>query len=159
MEKVAKAVLRYLFQEYKKAPTVLYSINTVTAFYKTDALTVANFLVDKKWIREEWINQNEVTCRISVEGIQIVNALFIHNKITNLVAGLAEGGGSRELMTIFQNNIEEYAIALDIVYHMEKMGLVSIIHNQGRVDVELTSSGWTFSESGGKALLVLMSVA
>lgn len=77
MEKVPKAILRYLFQEYLKGPTVLYSINCVTDLYKTDPKRVSNYLVDKKWIREQWIYQNNlVACRITVEGIEEVNPVL-----------------------------------------------------------------------------------
>ncbi|HET6542841.1 MAG TPA: hypothetical protein VFG46_20280 [Chryseolinea sp.] len=45
MEKVTKAVLRYLFQEYLKGPTVLYSINGITDSFKSDAVAVSNFMM------------------------------------------------------------------------------------------------------------------
>ena len=45
VEKVTKAVLRYLFQEYLKGPTVLYSINGITDSFKSDAVAVSNFMM------------------------------------------------------------------------------------------------------------------
>ena len=45
MEKVTKAVLRYLFQEYLKGPTVLYSTNGITDSFKSDAVAVSNFMM------------------------------------------------------------------------------------------------------------------
>jgi len=75
MEKIAKAVLRYLFQEYLKGPAVLYSI------------------------------------------------------------------------------------ALDIIYQLEKLELVTIIHEKGTINVALTTQGWHYAEKQGKSLFTLMAVA
>jgi hypothetical protein len=160
MEKVSKAVLRYLFQEYLKGPTVLYSINGITDLYKSDPVAVSNFMMEKQWIREPWIHQNNlVTCRITVIGIEEVNPVFIQNKLKYLINGLVKAGGRKSLMEIFQNKIEEYAIALDIVYQLEKLELVKIIHEKGSIDIELTSHGWRYAERQDKSLFALMSVA
>ena len=160
MEKVAKATLRYLFQEYLKGPTILYSINAVTDLYKTDPIAVSNYLVEKKWIRELWVHQNNhVACKITVEGIEEVNPLFIRNKLQKLIGGLVDGGGRKSLMEIFQNKIEEYSIALDIIYQLEKLGLVSIKHQGGNINIELTPYGWKYFEKKGKSLFTLVAVA
>lgn len=160
MDKVIRATLRHLFHEYLKAPSVLYTINTVSDVYKTDAIQISNFLLDKNWIRERWIHQNNlVTCRITVEGIEAINPVYIENKLKQLIGGLAEAGGSRNLMDIFRNKIEEYVIALDIVYQLEKMGLILMRHQKGNITIELTPYGWQFFEKKGKSLFALMAVA
>ena len=131
MEKVSKAVLRYLFHEYLKGPTVFYSINGVTDSFKSDAVAVSNFMMEKQWIREQWIHQsNLVTCRITVLGIEEINPAFIHNKLKYLIDGLVKAGGRKSLTDIFQNKIEAYAIALDIVYQLEKLELVTLVHEK-----------------------------
>lgn len=160
MEKVSKAVLRYLFHEYLKGPTVLYSINGVTDSFKSDAVAVSNFMMEKQWIREQWIHQsNLVTCRITVLGIEEINPAFIHNKLKYLIDGLVKAGGRKSLTDIFQNKIEAYAIALDIVYQLEKLELVTLVHEKGTIDVALTTQGWLYAEQRGRSLFTLMAVA
>ena len=160
MEKVSKAVLRYLFQEYLKGPTVLYSINGVTEIYKVDPITVSNYMMEKQWIREQWVHQNNlVTCRITVLGIEEIDSIFIHNKLKYLLTGLVKAGGRKSLVEIFQNKIEEYAIALDIVYQLEKLELVTLIHEKGAIDVALTRQGWHYAENQGKSLFAIIAAA
>jgi hypothetical protein len=160
MEKVARAVLRYLFQEYLKAPNISYTINTITTNYKADPVAVSEYLQEKKWIREPWVYQNNVvTCRITVEGIEEVNPVFIRNQLRGLIGGLVEHGGRKSLMGIFEKNIEAYSIALDIVYQLEKLGLILIIHTAGEINIELTAYGWQFFEKKGRSLFALMTLA
>ena len=160
MEKVSKAVLRYLFQEYLKGPTVLYSINGITDLFKSDAVAVSNFMMDKQWIRETWVHQNNIVmCRITVVGIEEINPAFIHNKLQYLIDGLVKAGGRKSLTEIFQNKIEEYAIALDIVYQLEKLEFVTLVHENGTIDVALTTQGRHYTEKQGKSLFTLMAVA
>lgn len=160
MEKVARATLRYLFQEYLRGPSIPYAINHITDSYKADPVPVANYLSERNWIREQWVSRNQlVTCRITVAGIEEINPVYIHNKLKNLVGGLVSDGGRKSLMSIFQNKIEEYSIALDIVYQLEKLGLVNIIHEHGEINIELTSYGWKFFDKSGKSMLTLMAVA
>jgi hypothetical protein len=160
MEKVSKAVLRYLFQEYLKGPTVLYSINGVADSFKFDAVAVSNFMMERQWIRETWVHQNSIVmCRITVVGIEEINPSFIHNKLKYLIDGLIQAGGRKSLTEIFHNKIEEYAIALDIVYQLEKLKLVTLVHENGTIDVALTRHGWHIAEKQGKSLFTLMAVA
>ena len=160
MEKVARATLRYLFHEYLRGPAVPYAINHITDSYKANAQEVANFLSEKGWIRELWIYQdNKVTCRITVAGIEEINPVYIHNKLKKLVGALVSEGGKKSLAGIFQNNIDEYAIALDIVYQLEKLTLVGIIHERGEINVELTSYGWKFFQKKDRPLMTLMVAA
>ena len=160
MEKVSKAVLRYLFQEYLKAPNISYTINAIAKSYKTDPVAVSEYLQERKWIREPWVYQDDVvTCRITVEGIEEINPIFIRNKLKGLLGGLIQHGGRKSLMSIFEKNIEEYSVALDIVYQLEKLNLISIIHSAGEINIELTSFGWQFFEKKGKSLFALMALA
>ena len=113
MEKVSKAVLRYLFQEYLKGPTVLYSINGVTDSFKSDAVAVSNFMMEKQWIREQWIHQNNlVICRITVVGIEVINPAFIHNKLKYLIGELVSAGGRKSLIDIFQIKLKNMLLRL-----------------------------------------------
>lgn len=160
MEKVIHATLRYLFQEYLKGPAVPYAINPVTDLHKSDALQVANYLSERNWIREQWVYQNkQVTCRITVAGIEEINPTYIHNKLRSLIGGLISEGGRKSLMSIFQHKIEEYSIALDIVYQLEKLELINIIHEHGEINIELTPYGWKFFEKKGKSMFTLMMMA
>ena len=160
MEKVARATLRYLFQEYLRGPAVSYAINHITDSYKADAIEVANYLSEKGCIREQWVYQNnQVTCRITVAGIEEINPVYIHNKLKRLVNALVSEGGKKSLAGIFQNNIEEYSIALDIVYQLEKLTLVSIIHERGEINIALTPYGYKFFEKKDRPLMTLMVAA
>lgn len=157
MEKVPRATLRYLFQEYLKGPAISYSINPITNSFKVDAELVANYLSERNWIREQWVYQDhQVVCRITVAGIEEINPSFIHSKLKSLIGGLISDGGRKSLMEIFQHKIEDYAIALDIVYQLEKLDLINIIHERGEIDIELTSYGWKFFEKKGKSLFSWM---
>lgn len=160
MDKVARAVLRYLFQEYLRGPAVSYGINHITDSHKADAVAVADYLSEKGWIRELWVYQNnQVTCRITVAGIEEINPVYIHNKLKQLVSALVDAGGKKSLAGIFRNNIEEYPIALDIVNQLEKLTLVSIIHESGEIIIELTPYGYKFFEKKGRPLMSLMVAA
>lgn len=160
MDKVSKAVLRYLFHEYLKAPSVLYSINSVTDAHHADAVLVTDYLMERGWIRERWVHlNNQVACRITVEGIEEINASWIDVKLREIMTALVDAGGRKSLMQIFENKIQEYPIALDIVYQLEKRSLVYMIHEHGEISVQLTSEGWRYSEKSGKSMYTLMAVA
>jgi hypothetical protein len=160
MEKIARATLRYLFQEYLRNPTVSYVINAVADSYGVDAVRVADYLAEKNWIREQWVYEDrKVGCRITVAGIEEINPKYIHNKLKSLVGGLVVEGGRKSLMAIYQHKIEEYSIALDIVYQLEKLSLITIIHERGEIHIELTPFGWKFFEKKDRPLLTLMVAA
>jgi hypothetical protein len=160
MEKAAKATLRYLFHQYLKSPSVLYTINIITDSYRADAAEVSDYLVEKKWVRERWVYENKlVACRITVAGIEEINPSFIRTKLKQLIGGLIESGGRRSLMGIFQNKIQEYIIALDIVFELEKLGLIKMIHESGSIDVELTDAGWKFVDKKGRVFFTMMMAA
>jgi hypothetical protein len=157
MEKIARTTLRHLFQGYVKAPAVLYTINQIITPYKANAIEVSDYLVEKRWIRERWIYQNDlVACRITVAGIEEINPAFIHTKLKRLMVGLLTVGGRRGLMDIFDNNLQEYVMAIDIVFELQKLGLVEVIHQGGNIEIELTQSGWRFAEKKGRSLFVLV---
>ncbi len=160
MERVAKAVLRYLFHQYQKAPAILYSINGVTNQYKADPIAVSEYLLEKKWIREHWVHQNNlVTCRITVEGIEEVNPTFVHAKLKSIIAVLANGGGIKSLAELYQARIEDYAMTLDIIYQLQMLGLVTIFSQAGTLQIELTALGLKYDENPSKPLLALMAIA
>ena len=160
MEKVARATLRYLFQEYLKNPTVSYAINHIADSHGVDATRLTDYLAEKNWIRERWVHEDrKVTCRITVAGIEEIDSKYIHNKLKSLVSGLVEEGGRKSLMAIYQHKIEEYSIALDIVYQLEKLSLINIIHERGEINIELTAYGWKFFEKKDRPLYTLMVAA
>jgi hypothetical protein len=160
MDQVAKAILRYLFQNYQKAPNVLYSINSITDSYTSDPIAVSEYLSERKWIREQWTSDNnDVACRITVEGIQAIDPHFIQNRVKRIVTELTSIHGRLSLDQLFQNNIKEYAITLDVIHEMKERQLVSVHHTAGKIEVELTTEGWRLAENEGKHLFILMSVA
>ena len=87
------------------------------------------------------------------------NPAFIHNKLKYLIGELVSAGGRKSLAEIFQHKIEDYTIALDIIYQLEKLELVTIIHEKGTIDVALTTQGWHYAEKAGKSLFTVMAVA
>jgi len=160
MEKVARATLRYLFQEYLRGPAVSYVINHIADSHGANSVQVADYLAERSWIREQWVHEDsKVTCRITVAGIEEINPKYIHNKLKSLIGGLVVEGGRKSLMGIYQHKIEEYSIALDIVYQLEKLSLISIIHERGEINIELTPYGWKFFEKKDRPLLTLMVAA
>jgi hypothetical protein len=100
-----------------------------------------------------------VVCRITVAGIEEIDPKYINSKLKSLVGGLGVDGGRKSLMDIFQRNIEEYLIALDIVHQLEKLGLVNIVHERGEITIELTDYGWKFFQKKDRPLLTLMVAA
>jgi len=159
IDRVSRAVLRHLFQKYLEGPSVVYAINRVTDLSHADPVEISNYMIEKNWIREVWVHQNNiVTCRITVHGMEEVNPSFIQTKVKNLVAGLMDGGGRKSLMEIFQHKIQDYVIALDIVYQLEKLGLVTLSYVEGSIHVALTEAGWKYTEKQGRTLLTLMAV-
>ncbi len=143
MDKIARSTLRYLFREYLKAPIVPYSINPVTDSFGADASAVSDYLAERNWIREKWVSvDRRVSCRITIAGIEEINPGYLETKLARIVRGLAAAGGTRDLMEIFESRIDEYAIALDIVYELEKLELVKLYYQGRDIIVELTDRGW-----------------
>jgi hypothetical protein len=160
LEKIAREALRYLFQEYQKAPTVVYSIDTVARRFKVDAVLLSDFMVENLWIRERWVYpNNSVSCRITIRGIEEINPSYVRHKLQQLIGTLGESGGSQSLMEILQYNIEEYSIALDMVKQLESLGLVKSDHPEGMIVVQLTDDGWKYYEKGTRTFFTMMAVA
>lgn len=160
MTKAIRATLRYLFHEYLKGPNVAYSINSVTSAYNVDPIKLSDLLLERNWIRERWVYQDElVSCRITVAGIEEIDSAFIHNKLREIIGSLVEAGGTKDLTEIFQSRIEEYAINLDIVFQLEKLAMVEIRHRRGSLIVSLTDYGRQFFLKKGTPLFTLLSIA
>jgi hypothetical protein len=159
MDKVIKSTLRYLFQEYLKAPNVAYSINGVTAHHHADPVAVSDHLLERNWIRERWVFQDDlVSCRITVAGIEEVDRVFIQTKLRQIIGDLLDSGGAKDLNEILQNNLNEYAINLDIVFQLEKLTMVKIEHRRGSIIISPTDYGKQFFRRKGNSLFALMSV-
>lgn len=159
-DKAARETLRYLFSEYLKAPAVVFSIGEIIRKHRLDGAAFTDYLVERKWIREPWIySNNDVTCRITVSGIEEINPEYVRNKLRQLVGGLGESGGSQPLLEILQFKIEEYAIALDVIRQLETIGLVHTRQDNHNIVVSLTDQGWRFFEKSHKTFFTLMAVA
>lgn len=160
LQKASHEVLRYLFHEYQKAPTVSYAIDTIAKRLKVDVVELSDYMLANEWIRERWVySNNEVSCRITIRGIEEVAPAFVREKLHQLVGTLGESGGSKSLMEILQFRIEEYAIAFDMVHQLELLGLVRSTHLKDAIVVELTDEGWKYYQKGSKTFFTMMAVA
>jgi len=160
LQKASHEVLRYLFHEYQKAPTVSYAIDTIAKRLKTDVIELSDYMLANQWIRERWVySSNEVSCRITIRGIEEIAPSYVREKLLQLVGTLGESGGSKSLMEILQFRIEEYAIALDMVQQLETLGLVRSTHPKDAIIVELTDEGWKYYQKGSKTFFTMMAVA
>jgi hypothetical protein len=159
-EKPAREVLRFLFSEYLKGPTVLYTISSVTRRLKIDEIELTDYLLENFWIRERWIYpDNSVACKITIRGIEEINPTYVRNKLTHVIGGLGTSGGSKDLMEIMEFNIEEYSITLDLIRQLESLGLVRMSHRYSHIIIELTDDGWRYYKSGSRTLFTLMMMA
>jgi hypothetical protein len=157
LEKSARETLRYLFAEFLKAPTVVYSITQVTKRLKIDATILSDYLLEKGWIRERWIYPDEtVGCRITIKGIEEVDKAYVREKLGLLIGSLVDAGGSKGLLEILEYNLKEYSISLDLVKQLETMQFVRLLHPKDGIIIELTDLGRQFYERHGRAFLTLM---
>lgn len=157
LDKASYDTLRYLFQEYQKAPSVMYSINKITDRYGVDAVELSDALVEHHLIRERWIYPDDVvTCRITIRGMEQVDPLYVDTQLRMLIGGLEDAGGSRELGDILENKLEQYALALDLVQQLDSMGLVEILHPRNAIIIRLTEEGRRFYQKRGSSLFTLM---
>ena len=92
-------------------------------------------------------------------GIEEINPSYLQEKLRLLIGALAVSGGSKSLFDILQHKIEDYPIALDIVHQLHKLDLVAISHAAGDLQIELTSTGWSFFQRKGKPMFAFMAVA
>lgn len=160
LQKASHEVLRYLFHEYQKAPTVSYAIDTIAKRLKVDVIELSDHLLANQWIRERWVYSNsEVSCRITIRGIEEIAPAYVREKLQQLVGNLGEAGGSKDLMEILQFRIQDYAIALDMVQQLESLGLVRSNHPKDAIVVELTDEGWRYYQKGSRTFFTMMAVA
>jgi hypothetical protein len=158
LEKAGKDSLRFLFHEYLKAPTVVYSLAPITKRYRVDAVTLSDYLLEKGWIRELWVYPDDTAgCRITIKGIEEIYPVYVREKLEQLIGGLEKAGGSRSLLDILEGDIEEYAIAVDFVHQLETLGFVKVYHPKDTIVIELTPEGRKFYERNRRAFLSLMS--
>src|SRR5687768_15882378 len=109
-ERPARDTLKYLFSEYLKGPAVIYTINEVTRKHHVDAVELSDYLLDKGWIRERWIfSGNQVGCKITIKGIEEINAAYVRDKLKQMIGGLGESGGAKELIEILEHKVQEYS--------------------------------------------------
>ena len=157
LEKAARQTLKYLFSEYKKGPSVLYPINGISKKYGVDPVALSDYLLENFWIRECWVySSNVVACRITIEGIEKIDPIYVRIKLEQIIGGLAEAGSSKALLEILEFKIEEFSIALDLVNQLERLGLVKIDNPNNTIVVELTDAGWKYYEKRGSGFLSLL---
>jgi hypothetical protein len=156
-EKPAKEVLKYLFSEYQKGPSVIYRINRITKKHSINAVELSDYMLDNYWIRERWIYPGDiVACRITIRGIEEIDPVYVRSKLAQVIGGLANAGGSKDLLEILEFRIEEYSITLDLVKQLEILGLVAVHHLQNTIVVELTDKGRAFYEKGSRTYFTLI---
>ena len=158
-DKACKDTLRYLFSAYLKAPAVPYSIAAIIHKHNANSIEVSNFLFDNGFIRERWIYQggDDVSCRITIKGIEEIDPSYVREKLKQLIGGLGESGGSKELLEILTFKLDEYSIAVDLVKQLELLGFVKVRHPKDQIIVELTEEGWKYYEKGSRSFFTLMS--
>lgn len=156
-EKPSKEVLKYLFSEYLKGPSVIYRINRIAKKYAVNAVALSDYLLDNQWIRERWIYPGDVVAaRITIRGIEEIDPVYVRSKLAQVIGGLADAGGSKDLLEILEFRIEEYSITLDLVKQLEILGLVAAHHLQNTIVVELTDKGRAFYEKGSRTYFTLI---
>jgi hypothetical protein len=157
LEKIAKETLRYLFHEYQKGPTVIYSIAPVSKKFKVNAVELSDYLLERGLIRERWIYPDDsVGCRITMKGIEEVDPAFVREKLSWMIGGLMDAGGSRPLLDILEFRIAEYSVALDIVKQLEALRLVVLRHPKNSIVIEITEDGRRFFDRSGSKMMTLM---
>jgi len=157
MEKAGRETLQYLFAEFLKAPTVVYSITPITKKFRIDPVSLSDYLLEKKWIRERWIYpDNTVGCRITIKGIEEIDKAYVREKLGLLIGSLVDAGGTKGLLEILEFNLKEYSISLDLVKQLESMSFVRLLHRRDSIIIELTDLGRHFYEQNGRAFLTLM---
>lgn len=157
LERIAKEALRYLFTEYHKAPTVVYSITPIAKRNNINAIELSDYLLEKAWIRERWIYPDDtVSCRITIKGIEEIEPAYVREKLARLIGGLVDAGGTKPLLEILEFKLDEYALALDLVKQLEFMGLIVLQHPKDSIIIEITDAGRSFYERKGRAFMSFM---
>ena len=156
-EKPARDALRHLFAEYLRGPAVHYSIQSIARKHRIDPIDLSDFLLDRLWIRERWIYpDNNVVCRITLRGIEQVDPVYVRNKLKQVIGGLGEAGGRKELLELLEHRLEEYSLTMDLIKQLDDLGLVKILHFRNQIVVELTPDGRRYFEKGSKTFFTLM---
>jgi hypothetical protein len=157
LEKIARETLRYLFGEYQKGPTVIYSLAPIIKRHKIDSVILSDYLLEHGWIRERWVYpDNMVGCRITIKGIEEVDPVYVRERLSGVIGGLVDAGGSRPLLEILEFNLAQYSVALDLVKQLEALKLVVLKHPKNTIVIELTDEGRRFFEKSGRAFMTLM---
>lgn len=154
-EKPAKDALRFLFNEYLKAPAAIHPINGVAKKYKVDPDELGGHLVTHGWVRDLY-SGTTVACRITIKGIEEIDPIYVREKLKQVIGGLGEAGGSKELIEVLSFKLEEYSVAMDIVRQLEQLGLIEIRHPKDSIVIHLTEKGRGYYQKGSRSFFTLM---
>ena len=158
IERASRETLRYLLAEYLKGPAVPYSISAIAKRHGVSAVVLSDYLLDNGWVRDRWIYANgDVTCKITVKGIEEVDAVYVRTKLRHLIGGLGEAGGSKDLTDLLEIKLSEYSITMDIIKQLDTLGFIRILHPANKIVIELTEQGWKYYEKGSRTFFTLMS--
>src|SRR5687768_2627198 len=115
-ERSARQILKYLFAEYLKGPSVIYTITDIAKKHHVDAVELSDYLLANGWIRERWVYPgNQVSCKITIKGIEEIAPAYVRERLRQMIGGLGESGGSKALIEVLEHKLSEYSIALDMV--------------------------------------------
>jgi hypothetical protein len=155
LEKPARDALRFLFAEYVKAPAATHAINAVAKKYKVDPDELGAFLFSHDWIMDLY-SGSTVACRITIKGIEQIDPIYVREKLKQVIGGLGEAGGAKELIEILSFKIEEYSITMDIIRQLEKLGFIEIGHQKDSIFIQLTEKGRGSYQKGSRSFFTLM---
>lgn len=157
LERATRQTLKYLFSEYQKGPAVMYPINDIAKKHHIDAVELSDYMMEKGWIKERWVYPgNKVSCKITIQGIEEIAPAYVRERLRNMIGGLGESGGSKALIEILEQKLQEYSIAMDMVRQLEQLGLIEVRHPDDTIVVELTDEGRKYYERGSKTFFTLM---
>ncbi|HEY0655733.1 MAG TPA: hypothetical protein VGD65_21510 [Chryseosolibacter sp.] len=158
IDRASRETLRYLLAEYLKGPAVPYSIKPIATKYSIPPSILSDYLLENGWIRDRWIYQNgDVTCKITIKGIEEVDAVYVRTKLRHVIGGLGASGGTKDLTDLLEIKISEYSITMDIIKQLENLGFIRVLHPESSIVIELTEQGWKYYEKGSRSFFTLMS--
>jgi hypothetical protein len=155
LEKPAREVLRFLFTEYLKAPAATHSINGVAKKCKIDPDELGAYLISHDWVMDLY-SGSTVACRITIKGIEEIDPIFVREKLKQVIGGLGEAGGSKELIEVLSYRIEEYSITMDIIRQLENLGFIEVGHRRDSIVIKLTEKGRGSYQKGSRSFFTLM---